>query len=201
MSNQFNTLNAIGMGDKEKVKNNLTYIDWASIWGEMKKVFPDANYEIHRNQDFRPWFDDGRTGWVTVTVSVPYEDGKIVSHTVDLPIMDFKNKSIDADKITSFDANKSWQRCLVKACAMHGLGLYVYAKLEDTEENMELVKLRKECMQLITQKAAVSKDMAATVAKVCTEADPDANGDPRLMEDVEVLKRLARKLKAIRVAK
>ena len=164
----------------------------------MKKIYPDANYEIHRNQDFRPWFDDGRSGWVTVTVSVPYEEGKIVSHTVDLPIMDFKNKSIDAEKITSFDANKSWQRCLVKACAMHGLGLYVYAKLEDTEENMEILKLRSECMQLISAKA---KDSKEEVARICIEADPEANGDPRLMNDVETLRALARKLKAIRAKK
>lgn len=41
--------------------------------------------------------------------------------------MDFKNKSIAVENITSFDVNKTIQRSLTKAVARHGLGLYVYA--------------------------------------------------------------------------
>ena len=44
-----------------------------------------------------------------------------------LPVMDFKNKSITIDQITSFEVNKAVQRSLTKACARHGLGLYIYA--------------------------------------------------------------------------
>lgn len=189
------------MSDKEKIKQNLTYIDWASVWAEMKKEYPEANYKIHRNENHRPWFDDGNTGWVTVTVTVPHIEGKSVSHTVDLPIMNMKNQSIPANEITSVNANKSWQRCLVKACAMHGVGLYVYAKLEDTEENTERMKLQKECMSIMQKKAAISEAMKAEIARICMEADDEANGDPRLIEDVEVLGALKKKLMAARVKK
>ena len=41
--------------------------------------------------------------------------------------MDYKNKSITINNITSFDVNKAIQRSLTKACARHGLGLYIYA--------------------------------------------------------------------------
>ena len=41
--------------------------------------------------------------------------------------MDFKNKSILLDNVTSFDVNKAIQRSLTKAVARHGLGLYIYA--------------------------------------------------------------------------
>jgi hypothetical protein len=41
--------------------------------------------------------------------------------------MDYKNKSISADQVTSFDVNKAIQRSLTKALARHGLGLYIYA--------------------------------------------------------------------------
>lgn len=189
------------MSDKEKVKQNLTYIDWASVWAEMKKEYPEANYTIHRNADCRPWFDDGNTGWVTVTVSVPHTETSTISHTVDLPIMNMKNQSIPANEITSVNANKSWQRCLVKACAMHGVGLYVYAKLEDTEENTERQKLQKDCMAIMQKKAAISEEMKAEIARICMEADEEANGDPRLINDVEVLSALKRKLTAVRIKK
>jgi hypothetical protein len=41
--------------------------------------------------------------------------------------MDFKNRSIPLEQITSFDVNKAIQRSLTKAVARHGLGLYIYA--------------------------------------------------------------------------
>ena len=41
--------------------------------------------------------------------------------------MDYKNRSILLENITSFDVNKSIQRSLTKALARHGLGLYIYA--------------------------------------------------------------------------
>lgn len=189
------------MSEKEKTKQGLTYIDWASVWAEMKKVHPDANYTIHRNEIQRPWFDDGRTGWVTVTVTVPQNGDTIVAHTVDLPIMNMKNQSIPAEEITSVNANKAWQRCLVKACAMHGVGMYVYAKMEDTEENTQRQKLQNECMSIMQKKAAVSEEMKAMIAKICIEADDTANGDPRLIDDVDVLEALKKKLLAARVKK
>jgi hypothetical protein len=50
------------------------------------------------------------------------------------PVLDGKNKPIFEP--TAFDINTSIQRCLVKAIALHGLGLYIYAgeDLPDGEE-------------------------------------------------------------------
>ena len=44
-----------------------------------------------------------------------------------LPVMDYKNNSIPMERVTTMDVNKSIQRSLTKACARHGLGLYIYA--------------------------------------------------------------------------
>ena len=41
------------------------------------------------------------------------------------PVLDARNRPILAP--SSFDINTSIQRCLVKATALHGLGLYIYA--------------------------------------------------------------------------
>jgi len=42
-----------------------------------------------------------------------------------LPVMDYRNKAIPSPN--AFAVNTAMQRCLVKAIALHGLGLYIYA--------------------------------------------------------------------------
>lgn len=51
------------------------------------------------------------------------KDGK--KRAVIHPVLDGRNRPILAP--TAFDINTSIQRCLVKAIALHGLGLYIYA--------------------------------------------------------------------------
>lgn len=74
---------------------------------------------------------DGKTCWVKTGVTV---NG--IEHIEYLPVMDNRNRSIPASDVTSFDANKAIQRSLTKACARHGLGLYIYAG-EDLPEGAE----------------------------------------------------------------
>jgi hypothetical protein len=59
---------------------------------------------------------------------------KRIEHIEYLPIMNMRNQSIPLASVTSFDVNKSIQRSLVKACARHGLGLYIFAG-EDLPED------------------------------------------------------------------
>lgn len=141
----------------------------------------------------RPWFDDGKTGWVKTGVTI---NG--IEHIEQLPIMDFKNKPIPAEAITSYDANKSIQRSLTKACARHGLGLYVYEGEDLPEDIKELEKLQEDIYKLIIDKAKLSAEAKEKVAKISKEADPSANGDPRLINDIDVLKELKKSLLAIR---
>ena len=64
--------------------------------------------------------------------------------------MDFKNKSIPADSVTSFDVNKAIQRSLTKAVARHGIGLYIYAG-EDLPEGEEPKKATAEQVKKIKE--------------------------------------------------
>ena len=120
--NYFAVLNAINVNDKTEKKNGLTYLSWAWAWGEIKKRYPDATYTIYENSDGLNYHTDGRTCWVKTGVTV---NG--IEHIEYLPVMDHRNKSIPANAVTSFDVNKAIQRSLTKACARHGLGLYIYA--------------------------------------------------------------------------
>lgn len=122
MENYFEELNSINVTDKIEKKNGLSYLSWAWAWGEIKKKHPDANYTIYENANGWCYHTDGKTCWVKTGVTV---NG--IEHIEYLPVMDFKNKSIPAESVTSFDVNKAIQRSLTKAVARHGLGLYIYA--------------------------------------------------------------------------
>lgn len=131
MDNYFAVLNGINVGDKTEKKNGLTYLSWAWAWGEVKKLHPDATYTIYENASGWNYHTDGKTCWVKTGVTV---NG--IEHIEYLPVMDHRNNSIVADKVTSFDVNKAIQRSLTKAVARHGLGLYIYAG-EDLPEGEE----------------------------------------------------------------
>lgn len=124
----FDTLSKIDVSEhieKIKTKNGkyeLSYLSWAWAWFYAKKNYPDATYKIYENPDGWNYFTDGKTAWVKTGVTI---DG--IENIEYLPVMDYYNKSIPVDKITSFDVNKSIQRSLTKALARHGLGLYIYA--------------------------------------------------------------------------
>ena len=121
-NNYFTALANINVNDKTEKKNNLTYLSWAWAWGEIKKQHPDATYTIYENKDGWNYHTDGRTCWVKTGMMV-----QGIEHIEYLPVMDHRNASISADKVTSFDVNKAIQRSLTKAAARHGLGLYIYA--------------------------------------------------------------------------
>lgn len=112
--NTFAKLAAIDVNEHIEKKGNLSYLSWAWAVDRLLREDPMANWEFHEPKYF------GDTVMVSVTVTA---FGKAVN--MQLPVMDNKNnaiKSPDARKIS--DAQ---MRCLVKAIACHGLGLYIYA--------------------------------------------------------------------------
>ena len=129
MDNYFTDLYAVNVNGHTEKKNNLNYLSWAWAWGEIKKRHPDATYTVYENADGWNYHTDGRTCWVKTGVTV---NG--IEHIEYLPVMDYKNKSISIENVTSFDVNKAIQRSLTKACARHGLGLYIYAGEDLPEE-------------------------------------------------------------------
>jgi hypothetical protein len=127
--NYFKELDSINVNDFTEQKNGLTYLSWAYAWRELKKMFQKSFYTIYENEKGWNYHTDGRTAWVKtgVTVVLNSVDETKIEHIEYLPIMDYKNRSIALDKVTSFEVNKTIQRSLTKAVARHGLGIYVYA--------------------------------------------------------------------------
>lgn len=108
--------------DYVEKKNGLSYVSWAYAWKGIKEKHPSATYTIYENADGWNYFTDGRTCWVKTGVTI---DG--LEHIEYLPVMDYRNKAIPLERVTSFDVNTAIQRSLTKACARHGYGLKVYA--------------------------------------------------------------------------
>ena len=146
-SNSFEVLNNVNVSSKLKAKIGLKYLSWADAWNILKSYYPDAFYTVYtrtvetveesniedNNYGTKkvirstftnevPYFSDGRTCFVKVGVTI---EG--VEYIELLPVMDNKNNAVPVASITMTAVNKAIQRAFVKACARHGLGLYVYA--------------------------------------------------------------------------
>ena len=172
--NYFITLNEIDVSKKTEKKNGLTYLSWAWAWGELKKIHPDATYTIYETPEGCFYFTDGRTCWVKTGVTV---NG--IEHIEYLPVMDYRNKSIPKDQVTSFDVNKTIQRSLTKAVARHGLGLYIYAgedlpgTKEEEEEKEKERAFDKKAEQTAKQKINETKQKA--LLELCHHEDIDVD--------------------------
>jgi len=156
--NYFTKLYDINVSEKTEKKGGLTYLSWAWAWGELKRQHPDAEYTVYENANGWNYHTDGKTCWVKTGVKVAN-----IEHVEYLPVMDFKNKSISADQVTSFDVNKAIQRSLTKAVARHGLGLYIYAG-EDLPEDSAPVQI---------QTKPIDKDKLSTLASIMNKTRKD----------------------------
>ena len=119
----FEKLSRINVNPKTEKKGQFTYLSWAWAVQQLLEVAPDATWKIHMwglKGSKQPYMQTQAGCFVQVTVTV---DG--VDRTQVHPVLDFKNSPIETPN--SFHINTAIQRCLAKAIALHGLGLYIYA--------------------------------------------------------------------------
>jgi hypothetical protein len=166
--NYFKILNSINCNDFTEKKNGLTYLAWAYAWRELKKIFPESYYTVYENKDGWNYHTDGRTCWVKTGVTVVQDDGFEIEHIEYLPVMDFRNKSIPLNGVTSFDVNKAIQRSLTKAISRHGLGIYIYAgeDIPDEADGTAEEKVRE-----ANERAAFDKEMAQMQKEMATSSE------------------------------
>lgn len=174
----FDTLNAINVQEHVEVKDiggvKLSYLSWAWAWTEVKKAYPEAFYTIYENKDGLFYHTDGKTAWVKTGVTI---EG--IEHIEYLPVMDNRNKSITLDKLTSFDVNTAIQRSLTKACARHGLGLYIYAGEDLPEEEAKQAKSdmeQKIAKAVAAMRAVKSREELEQVWRTWSNQIPCADG-------------------------
>lgn len=134
---KFAELYSLDVGDYIEKKQGLSYLTWSYAWAEFKKIYPDATYEVKKDEQGRCYFGDENIGYMVYTTVTAGG----LTYEMWLPVMDNANKSMklnaytyqtrngekSVDAISMFDINKAVMRCLVKNLAMFGLGLYIYA--------------------------------------------------------------------------
>ena len=152
----FDALYSLDLSDKLERRENdkLSYLSWANAWAEFKRAYPNAEYRIIKDPATNlPYFNDPNTGLIVYTEVTADNQ----TYEMWLPVMDAKNKAMreqpytyqvydnykktyvekTVQAATMFDVNKAIMRCLVKNLAMFGLGLYVYAGEDlSNEENL-----------------------------------------------------------------
>ena len=158
----FEVMSAIDISLYVFTKSNQSYLPWSRAVELLKLKYPDAKVTecsfvvdkfvsavISESKDIKqyenvltkvnmPYFTDGRTCYVQTRLEIPSEG---VDEYCTLPVMDYKNQCISADKITMDAVNKSLRRCATKNIAMAtGLGLGLWHK-EETSETAEAQKI------------------------------------------------------------
>jgi len=134
MKSTFKELASISVKEKVQKKGRFDYLSWAYAWAIVKDKYPDSVRTVYESEHTGlNYFTDGKTGYVKVGVTI---NG--IEHIDYLPIMASNNQSLTIDRISSFHVNKTIQRSTVKAIAMHGLGLSLWAG-EDLQDISEKV--------------------------------------------------------------
>jgi len=118
-TNYFARLNQINVSDHLEKKGEFSYLSWPYAVAQLRLADPTASWQVRRF-DGMPYLRTELGYFVEVAVTV---QGVTLSQIH--PVLDAKNRPIEAP--TPFDVNTSLQRALVKAIALHGLGLYIYA--------------------------------------------------------------------------
>ena len=122
-SNIFETLDKIDVSTHTEKKGQFNYLSWAWAVRELLRVAPEATWTVHEwglEGNKQPYMQTEAGCFVKVSVSV----NNIVREQVH-PVLDNRNQPIK--KPNAFQVNTSIQRCLAKAIALHGLGLYIFA--------------------------------------------------------------------------
>ena len=149
-------------------KNGLSYLSWAWAWAEALKADPKATYKIEMFGD-KCFMDINGTAMVFVTVTMFDKP-----MTCQLPVMDYRNKAIPNPD--AFAVNTAIMRCMTKALALHGLGLYLYSGEDVPEEGRSVVITPTQgAMDNIPQEEIqYLQEMAVELIAMCEQGDPKA---------------------------
>jgi hypothetical protein len=165
----FSTLRTIDVGAQIEKKNGLSYLSWAFAVDQLLMADPSATWDYRFGKELVgpaenpvlvevPYVRIGGTAMVFCTVNAFG-----VSRTAQLPVMDNRNKAITNPD--SFQLNTAMQRCLAKAIALHGIGLYIYAG-EDVPAEVEKEEKAPPVPKLTEAQIKAAKDAIANCETV-----------------------------------
>jgi len=149
-------------------KNGLSYLSWAWAWAEALKADPKASYKIEMF-NCKCYMEINGTAMVFVTVTMFDKP-----MTCQLPVMDYRNKAIlNPD---AFAVNTAIMRCMTKALALHGLGLYLYSGEDVPEEGRSVVitPTQGAMDNIPIEELRYLEEVAIELIAICEQGDPRA---------------------------
>ena len=166
-------------------KNGLSYLSWAWAWAEALKADPKASYKIEMFGD-KCFMDINGTAMVFVTVTMFDKP-----MTCQLPVMDYRNKAIPNPD--AFAVNTAIMRCMTKALALHGLGLYLYSGEDVPEEGRSVVITPTQgAMDNIPQdEVQYLQELAMELIATCEQGDPKVAWDKLEGENLDDQQKIA----------
>jgi len=159
------------VNDHVEKKNGLSYLSWAWAWAEALKADPKASYKIEMF-NCKCYMEINGTAMVFVTVTMFDKP-----MTCQLPVMDYRNKAIlNPD---AFAVNTAIMRCMTKALALHGLGLYLYSGEDVPEEGDKTEKIIISPTQGAQDNIPIDElryleEVAIELIAMCEQGDPRA---------------------------
>lgn len=87
---EFEHLYSLNVNEYVEEKQGLSYLTWSYAWREFKKVYPDAKYQIMKDDSGRCYFGDDDIGYMVYT-SVTAGG---LTYEMWLPVMDGANKAM-----------------------------------------------------------------------------------------------------------
>jgi len=153
------------VSDHIEKKGGFSYLSWPYAVAELRKADPGATWEVKRFGDVP--FMQTDCGFF-VEVSVTFSN---ITLSQIHPVLDNANRPIA--KPNSFQINTSIMRCLVKAIALHGLGLYIYAG-EDLPSELSGETQQKKSATAPAREAINNRIRAGLVASGCKTAEDAA---------------------------
>jgi hypothetical protein len=189
------------VNDHVEKKNGLSYLSWAWAWAEALKADPQASFSVQMFGD-KCYMEINGTAmvWVTVTMF-----GKPM--VCQLPVMDNFNKPISIEGVTttnkygkeittkldSFNVNTAIMRCMTKALALHGLGMYLYSGEDLPEEGRSVVITPTQGAQdnIPPEELQYLQEMAVELIATCEQGDPKAAWDKLEGENLDDQQKIA----------
>ena len=167
-------LRKIDVGQHIEKKNGLSYLSWAWAVDQLLLQDPKATWSFKQPA---PCGKDSLMVFCDVNAF-----GKTIK--MHLPVMDHRNQAIPNPDAVAI--NKAMMRCLAKAIACFGIGLYIYAGEDVPQEDVEPVDATK-LIETIG-KATTMDELKVAFAEAYKAASKDKEA-LKLINDAKELKK------------
>ena len=102
---KFAELYSLDVNKYVEQKQGLNYLTWSYAWAEFKKIYPDATYEVKKDEQGRCYFGDENIGYMVYTTVTAGG----LTYEMWLPVMDGANKSMKLQSYQYTVKNKDFK--------------------------------------------------------------------------------------------